>query len=84
MEHQAQVSYLLYLRKVGGYYLFVYTFLLSIKYTLLLISLLWNKKAKKEEAFGFFKSLKYLKIILKYPKGYSSMPNTLKIDEVKD
>lgn len=85
MEHQAQVSYLLYLRKVGGYYLFVYVFLLSIKYSLLLlISLLLNKKAKKEEAFGFFKSLKYLKIILKYPKGYSSMPNALKIDEIKD
>jgi len=85
MEHQAQVSYLLYLRKVGGYYLFVYVFLLSIKYSLLLlISLLLNKKVKKEEAFSFFKSLKYLKTILKYPKGYSSMPNSLKIDEIKD
>jgi len=85
MEHQAQVSYLLYLRKVGGYYLFVYVFLLSIKYSLLLlISLLLNKKVKKEEAFGFFKSLKYLKTILKYPKECNSMPDALKIDEIKD
>lgn len=84
MEHQAQVSYLLYLRKAGNYYLFIYIFLLSIKYGLLLIHSFFKKRADKKEALGFFKSLKYLRIILLYPRGYGTLPNSLKIDEILD
>jgi len=84
MDHQLQVSYLLYLRKVGNYYLMVYIFLLSIKYSLLLIHSLVRKRDDKKEALGFFKSLKYLRIILRYPKGYGVLPSCLKIDEIPD
>jgi len=84
MNHQIQVSYLLYLRKVGNYYLFVYIFFLSIKYTLLLIHSLIKKRNDKIEAIGFFKSLKYLIKILTYKRGFATLPSCLKIDEIKD
>jgi len=82
MEHQSQVSYLLYLRKEGNYYLFTFVIIFSIRY--LMILLLSKKDSSKKEARGFFKSLKYLKTILKYPRGYGVLPNCLKVDEIPD
>lgn len=84
MEHQAQVSYLLYLRKAGNYYLFVYILVLSIKYTLLIIHSFFKKRDDRKEALGFFKSLKYLGKIWGYPRGYGTLPTSLKIDEILD
>ncbi len=84
MEKQAQVSYLLYLRKVGNYYLFTYIFLSSIKYSLLLAHSIIKKRDDRNEALNFFKSLKYVKKILAYPKGYGTLPNCLKINEIPD
>jgi len=85
MAQQLQVSYLLYLRKVGNYYLFMYVFTLSIKYILLLIqSFIKRNGERRKEALNFFKSLKYLKQILKYPKGYGTLPTSLKINEIPD
>jgi GT2 family glycosyltransferase len=84
MSEQLQVSYLLYLRKIGNYYLFVYISLLSIKYILLLAHSLIKKRDDKNEALGFFRSLKYLGKILRYPKGYGTLPTSLKIDKIPD
>jgi len=82
MKYQAQVSYLLYLRKEGNFFLFTYVTIFMLRY--LLVLLLSKKDSSKKEAKGFFKSLKYLKTILKYPRGYGVLPNCLKIDEIPD
>lgn len=84
MEYQAQVSYLLYLRKSGNYFLFIYISLLSIKYTLLLMHSLIKKREDKKEALGFFKSLRYLGKIIQSPRGYNTLKSSLKINEIPD
>lgn len=84
MDKQAQVSFLLYLRKNGLYFLFIYLFLHSPRYLLVfIVSIFLNKQKSKKASLDFFSSLKYLPEILK-AKNYGSLQSCLKINEIPD
>jgi O-antigen biosynthesis protein len=83
MSFQSKVSYLLYLRKAGNFFLMMHL-LGSFKYGLLLLSSVVRKRDDAEEAIEFFRSLRYLGTILRYPRGYGTLPGCLKISEISD
>ena len=85
MDFQSQVSHLLYLRKVGLFYLLIYTVIRALRYfPLLLLPVSGGTYGRqKKVASGFFASLKYLGNILR-AKRYGSLEKCLKIDAIPD
>lgn len=84
MSDQMQLSFLLFLKKLGYYYLVIALITLSIKYSLLYLHTLIKPRKERREAIRFFKSFKYLGRVLQTPKGYGQRSNCLKLDEIPD
>ncbi|MHC3994935.1 glycosyltransferase [Thiomicrolovo sp. ZZH C-3] len=84
MSKQSIVSYMLYLKKQGNYFLGIYVFFRTIKSLLLLLFSLFKGKKYGREAFQFLSTLKYVKAIVLTPRGFHTRVTSLKIDEIPD
>lgn len=84
MPYQNQVSYLLYLRKIGLSYLLCWLAAVLPKYSALVVSSLIFRGAAQEEAFGFFRSWSYLPIVILRGGKFGGLLEPLKIREIRD
>lgn len=84
MAYQNQVSFLLYLRKIGARYLICWIIAVLPKYLILLIISMFYRGAKQYEAIGFFRSWIYLPIIIMRGGGFGNFKDPLKVREIPD